>query len=178
LTPQNQYTLEDVEIQRGDTATYYTAEADIAGSLPVGPGDITLLLSGNMVFGVPEGQHLFLDAVRMVIEPPFLLRGRIGYPIRFGNDPPVSWGPVVEVLYNPGRGATVVRGGVVLAVRLFDDLEILAALLPVIASPDSLGLEGADFAQLGLRWRWATGASTGTQPIHPGEVRVNQPPPL
>ena len=63
-----------------------------------------------------------------------------------------------EVIGVPGRDAVVVRGGLVALVRINAELDVLAQLLPVIASPDDIGLHGAEFNQLGVRWRWATGA--------------------
>jgi hypothetical protein len=63
---------------------------------------------------------------------------------------------VVDVLRIVERSATAVRAGIIGRLTLYDDLEARVSIVPVITSPDSLGLSGADFAQLGIRWRWAT----------------------
>jgi hypothetical protein len=56
----------------------------------------------------------------------------------------------------PNREAVVVRAGLYTSVAVNRHLEVLATLLPVLVSPDSIGLIGADFGQLGIRMRYAT----------------------
>jgi hypothetical protein len=38
-----------------------------------------------------------------------------------------------------------------------DHLSLFMNVLVPIVSPDSLGLLGADYTEIGLRWRWASG---------------------
>jgi hypothetical protein len=125
--------------------------------IPVGPGGIVTTLTLAAVTNVPQQRRVFEQTFRMVVEPPWLLRARLGYIAELLDEPPVALGPVVEVLYDPDRGEGVFRAGVSGAVRLWHDLSLVATLLPVILSPDSLGLTGGAFGRLGLRWRWATG---------------------
>jgi hypothetical protein len=68
----------------------------------------------------------------------------------------VTLGPSVDVLYVPGREATTVRVGLVVRVPINPRLEVRGTFVPTIHSPDSLGLVGSDFTELGLRWRWAS----------------------
>jgi hypothetical protein len=49
------------------------------------------------------------------------------------------------------------RAGPVLGVAITRHLDARATVLLVVASRDRIGLDGADFAQLGLRYRWASG---------------------
>jgi hypothetical protein len=45
----------------------------------------------------------------------------------------------------------------VLTLSLTHHLDAIGAVMIVAASPDQLGLLGADLGQLGLRYRWSTG---------------------
>lgn len=67
----------------------------------------------------------------------------------------------MELVYDPARNSRVVRAGIVATVVLTHHLEVLAAFIPTIASPDRSGLSGGDFGQLGIRFRW--GAPHGRQ---------------
>jgi hypothetical protein len=68
---------------------------------------------------------------------------------------------------NTGRDAFVVRGGVLTSLSISARLEAQASFIPVLLSPDSLGLEGSDFGQLGIVYRWATQST-------PDPARVRQ----
>jgi hypothetical protein len=52
----------------------------------------------------------------------------------------------------------VVRAGVLGSVLINANLEAQASLIPVIVSPDRLGMAAGDFGQLGVRFHWATGS--------------------
>jgi len=66
-------------------------------------------------------------------------------------------GVVGEVLYLPGRDDVVLRAGVIASFAIDDHLEALGLLVVPVLSPDSIGIAGGDFAELGIRYRWATG---------------------
>jgi hypothetical protein len=53
----------------------------------------------------------------------------------------------------------VVRAGLLGSVSISAELDVQVALIPVLASPDNLGLAGGDFGQLGIRYRFATGSA-------------------
>jgi hypothetical protein len=73
----------------------------------------------------------------------------------------VRVGPAVELLAVPGREAWFVRAGLVASLVLTSTLEVVASFVPTVWGPDNLGLIDGDFADLGFRWRWATGLAPG-----------------
>jgi len=157
LEPRNRYTREAIEIEGEEAAQHWTIESEVSSSLAVGPGSILTIFTLSYVLGVPEDRYVFEESVRAVVAPPWAWRGRIGYVFRLGDDPPASFGPAAEVVGLPERNELVLRAGAVVSVLVFDDLEVLGTFLPVVDSPDSLGLDGGDFGHLGIRYRWATG---------------------
>jgi hypothetical protein len=64
---------------------------------------------------------------------------------------------VGEILDLPKRDNFVIRAGLVASFAIDDHLEALGLLVIPIAGPDSIGIAGGDFAELGIRYRWATG---------------------
>ena len=55
--------------------------------------------------------------------------------------------------------SVLIRSLVALAVLAAPaQLEAQASLIPVLVSPDRLGLVGGDFGQLGVRYTWASGS--------------------
>ena len=73
-----------------------------------------------------------------------------------GRDDGGRLGVASEIVGMPDRGELVLRAGPYAAVAVTRHLEVVGMLLPVWYSPDSLGLIGADFGQLGIRLRYAT----------------------
>ena len=68
---------------------------------------------------------------------------------------PFVWGlPVTTLAFRSVR-SFIVRAGLLGSVSLDAHLEAQVSLIPVWVSPDSLGLAGGDFGQLGVRLRWA-----------------------
>jgi hypothetical protein len=57
----------------------------------------------------------------------------------------------------PARDEVMLRAGPVLTVALTHHLQAVFAAAFAIESKDALGLEGADFGQISLTYRWATG---------------------
>lgn len=157
LTPRDSYGRLELEDRTGPSAKYVTLEVEATADLPLGPGEVLAVLSGSLVEGVPEGYWVFEETIRVVLAPPFVWRARFGYTFALGPGGAVRFTPVVEYVRMPGRQEEVWRGGLVTRVRLSEALEVNATFVPVIGSPDRIGINGADFAQLGVRWRWATG---------------------
>jgi hypothetical protein len=106
---------------------------------------------------VPEEHYVFDETRHVVAAPPYLWRQRLGYLFDFLPNDELTLGPIVEVIGIPERDALVWRAGPIVRFRLFDDLELRAGFVPVVASPDNIGIAGGDFGEFGIRWRWATG---------------------
>lgn len=156
LTPRESYGRLDIEDRSGPSAKYVTLEVEATSEIPLGPGELQAVFSGSLVEGVPDGYWVFEETIRVVLAPPLVWRARLGYLFRFGPRSAITFGPILEYVRMPGRGEEVWRGGLVTRARLSEALEVNATFIPVLGSNDRIGIQGADFAQLGVRWRWAT----------------------
>jgi hypothetical protein len=158
LDPQASYARLDLENTSNGHAMYVTYETELTANVPVGPGDLLLIGSLSSIRGVPAGKYVFEETLHVIAKPPAVWRARAGYALV----PLPSLGrhtiaPVVDVLGVPGRDAVSVRAGVIVRVLLSRSLEVRGTFVPTVTSPDTIGLVGGDFTELGLRWRWATG---------------------
>jgi hypothetical protein len=123
----------------------------------VGPGDIVALGSLSYVTGVPAGQLVFEETLRVIVAPPLVWRARGGYVVRFGSSRQHSVGIVADVLDVPKReDSLTVRAGPVIRIVLSRRVEVRGTFIPTLFSPDAIGLVGGDFTELGFRYRWAT----------------------
>jgi len=156
LRPRDTYTRLELESTELGPATTLTWEGEINADIPAGPGDVLLLGSLSYVAGVPAGQNVFEETLRVLVAPPWVVRGRAGYAVRFGSHDQISVGLVGDVLGVPERGTVVVRVGPIVRFALSRSFEVRGTFVPRVYSPDDLGLRDSDFTELGLRWRWAT----------------------
>ena len=157
LPAQSSYSLTDFNLAAGN-ATYVTIESEVRTSFRAGPGDVGLLASVSHVSGLPAGHAVFEDTLHVIVNPPAIWRVRGGYTFFIASQiGRFSITPVVDVLGNPSRDAIIVRGGFLATYLINKHLEVRGAFVVVLASPDSIGIVGGDFTELGLRWRWATG---------------------
>ncbi len=155
---EDDYERADIERSDGPSGNYTALETELAAHLPAPSGNVFALFTGYYIPDRPPGHHLYEESLRVVIAPPFVWRARLGYAFHAGPDDELRIGPAAEVLGLPGRDAHVYRAGIVAVAPLSATLDVQLSFLPVISSPDSIGLAGADFTQFGVRWRWATGA--------------------
>jgi hypothetical protein len=156
LTRQGSYDQQDIFEHAAERSQYLSLEAQLTGEVPWGPGKLRFEVTGTYITGVPNGLRVFEETRKIVAEPPWLYGGELGYLFEIGASGRFHVGPVAEVLYNPGREALVVRGGVKASLRLWPHWEARATFQPPLYSPDRLGLSGGDSFQLGIRYRWAT----------------------
>ena len=157
LKPQRGYNRLDLDSTAGDPSRVLTFEAEFEASVPAGPGDIIGLGSVSYVTGVPKGELVFEETLRVIVDPPLVWRGRLGYVVRFGSYRQHSAGLVAEVLDVPNRDDSLtLRAGPVIRIVLSRRVEVRGSFVPTIISPDNIGLVGGDFTELGFRYRWAT----------------------
>jgi hypothetical protein len=159
LVPRESFSRLDIERLDGPKADYLALEAELNGTAPIPGGSLFAVVSGYRTFLVDDGFYVFEESLRAVMEPPYIWRARLGYLLAFGKYSAFRFGPTGEVIGLPGREEFVVRAGVLGSVAINAHLEAQASLIPVIASPDRLGIAGGDFGQLGVRFRWATGST-------------------
>jgi hypothetical protein len=158
LKPIARYHRLDIESQDLGRSKYVSLEAELTFGLPLGPGTVIGVATGSYITGGPDGAYIYDENLRVILDPPTVWRGRLGYAVRLGDEGKVSFGVVADVLGIPGRSDYVLRAGVVGSAVLSDHWEVLGSFIPPLISPDSIGILGGDFAQLGVRYRWATGS--------------------
>ncbi len=157
LNRQQSYTRLELETSNGPQATAVTYEAEVDLSIPVGPGSIIGRGSLSYVTGVPNGQDVFEETLHVIVQPPWVWRGRLGYAFRFGTYGQHSIGLIAEVLDVPMRDDSLtLRAGPLIRFVLSRRVELRGSFVVPIVSPDTIGLVGGDFAELGVRYRWAS----------------------
>lgn len=161
LEPREHFERKDIAILDTNRADYVAWEAEATLTFPSVLGSTFAVLTGEHLEFVPQGQYLFEDSLRVVIAPPWVWRARLGHLVGFGRHGALRIGAAGDLIGLPGRDSFVVRAGLLASVQLTSRLEAQASFIPVIVSPDSLGLAGGDFGQLGVRYRFAT----GSQPV-------------
>jgi hypothetical protein len=157
LTQKDSYNLVDLAEDTGHVSNYVDLEAEARATIPAGPGGILLTGTVSSVLLAPAGYYVYDEALRVVRGPNPVYRGRLGYEIAFMPERNARVGLVGEVIDIPDRKAQVVRAGVVATFDVDDHLQAIAIILAPIVGPDSLGFLGADYTELGIRYRWATG---------------------
>jgi hypothetical protein len=158
LLPQPTYLREEIEDRQGPQSTYVSLEMELSGYVPVGPGVVLWEIAGTAVQGVDDGYFVYEETIRVVINPPLVWRTRVGYALRLPFLKRLSAGVVLEVVGVPRRDKMfVLRGGMVVRMKLYKQLEARGTFVPVIYSQDSLGAAGSDTFLVGVRYRWATG---------------------
>ncbi|HEY1954233.1 MAG TPA: hypothetical protein VGH28_01435 [Polyangiaceae bacterium] len=157
LTPKASYDLLDLAENTGRPANYVGLEAEASAAIPAGPGNILALFTASSVQLVPAGAYVYDETLRVVISPPPVYRGRLGYSLIVGKEGIARIGLVGEVIEIPDRAAQVYRAGFIGSFDIDDHLQLIATVLVPVYGPDSLGLLGADYTELGIRYRWASG---------------------
>jgi hypothetical protein len=156
LEPRASYSRRDLALLEGPRAEYRAWEAELTLTLPAWAGSVFAVLTGYRIDVSEPDLFLYEESLRVVVEPPYLWRARLGYLFAFGPAGAIRFGPALELIGMPTREEHVLRAGVVGSVSINAYLEAQASFIPVLISPDNLGLEGGDFGQLGVRFRWAT----------------------
>jgi hypothetical protein len=156
--PQKQsYERLDIATSEGAQQKVLTYEAELDGKIPVGPGAIILRGSISYVTNVPAGEYAFEETLHVVVAPPFVWRARGGYAYRLGAYGQHSVGVVADVLDIPKRDDSLtVRVGPIVRIALSRRVEVRGSFILPVVSPDKLGLDGGDFTELGVRYRWAS----------------------
>jgi hypothetical protein len=161
LERQGSYNRSDLDLQQGPKSAFLALQAELTATVPILAGSAIGVLTGTRTELVPDGYDVYEDSLRAVMRPPYLWRARLGYLLSLGRDGAIRIGPAADVIGLPGRQEMIVRAGLLGSVLLSAHLEIQASFIPVIASPDTIGLAGGDFGQLGISLRWAT----ASQPV-------------
>jgi hypothetical protein len=165
LLPRDGFTRTDLDLGEGRRADYLAYEAEATATAALFNGSIFGVLTGYRVTRVPSGYYLFEESLRVVMKPPYVWRARLGYLLALSENGAIRVGAAGEVIGLPGREEFVVRAGLLGSVSISAELDVQVALIPVLASPDNLGIAGGDFGQLGIRYRFATDSTPDPQRV-------------
>jgi hypothetical protein len=157
LTPAPSFTIVNLDEFGGSTENYLDLEVEATAAIPAGPGSVLAAFMAESIQLVPKGFDVYEETLHVVAAPPQLYRARLGYALVLGREHTARLGPLVEDIELPDRQARVVRVGLTGSFAIDDHLAIMATVLVPVYSPDSLGLAGADYTELGVVYRWATG---------------------
>jgi hypothetical protein len=167
LTPKASYDLVDLQEDTGHPSNYLDLEAEVAAAVPAGPGSVLMLGTVSSIQAVPSGFYVYDETLRVVVAPPPVCRARLGYAIPFMPERNARLGVVGEVIEIPDRKAQVYRAGFTATFDIDDHLQAVATVVIPVFGPDALGLLGADYTELGIRYRWATGHTHAPQELVP-----------
>ncbi len=157
LATQAHYTRLDLEKVSGQPARTLTLEAELDLTFDVGPGRLLLRGSGSYVSGVPDGESAFEETLHIIVDPPLVWRARLAYVFKFGARNQHSLGPAIDLLDVPKRDdSRTIRVGPILRLALSRRVDVRGSFIFTVVSPDRIGLEGGDFTELGVRYRWAS----------------------
>ena len=158
LPLQESYDRRDVElIIDGQLANYVAWSSELELNVPVGFGTIHGESEVIRVAHAPAGRATYLESIPAVIHGRWATREQLGYSFPIPPVEGLSLGLVGEAIWIPERDDTVIwRGGATVRWWLYDTLQLRMTFIPVISSPDRLGLQGGDFGEIGIRHFWAT----------------------
>jgi hypothetical protein len=157
LDPKRHYDRIQLETENDTQSRIVTYEVEADTSVPVGPGNFIARGSLSYITGVPDGQYVFEETLRIIADPPWVWRVRGGYVFRLGEYQQHNIGFVVDGLDVPGReDSKTIRMGPVFRWVLSRRVEVRGSFVLTVYSPDRIGLVGSDFTELGVRYRWAT----------------------
>jgi hypothetical protein len=157
LLPDESYSVEDIELREGPPSRFLTWEAELTTNVPLGRGVLIAEGAFSLVTGVPDPYNVYEETLRVVVDPPYVWRARVGYTFAVDRERTVVIGPVLEFVGIPKRDVVVYRAGALARVFISPSLEARGTFVPAVYTPDPLGARGGDAFLLGIRYRWATG---------------------
>lgn len=173
LPPQEHFSRTELELVDGPKGDYMAYEAEATATAPLFSGSVFGVLTGYRVSLVPPGYYVFEESLHAVMKPPYIFRARVGYLLALSRNGAIRVGGAAEVIGLPGRDEFLVRAGVISSVSISAQLEAQVSLIPVLVSPDRLGIAGGDFGQLGVRYTFATDSTPDPERLNDA-VRRNQ----
>jgi hypothetical protein len=157
LPRQPRYERIDLEREVGDPARTLTWEAEADLTFDLGPGRLLLRGSASYVTGVPEDHDVFEETLHIIVAPPLVWRTRLAYVFAFGAHKQHSIGAAADYLDVPKRDDShSLRVGPIVRMQLSRRVDVRGSFIFTVVSPDSIGLVGGDFTELGVRYRWAS----------------------
>jgi hypothetical protein len=157
LEPRETYTREQIELGGNPSSKYFMLDAEMTFDVPLPVGTLVSVGSLHYLGGIPEPFNVFEQSLRLVVKPPLVWRSRTAYLLGLGTYDTARIGGMFEMLGSPARDEVMMRVGPAFAVALTHHLQATVVAAFPIMSKDGIGLESADFGQVSLSYRWATG---------------------
>lgn len=157
LPVQSHYDLRDIDTIRGDRISYLTWDSEAKLRFRVGRSRLELEAQWIYLGRVTEGRYVYLASVAAVAGPEWTIRPRITFTFPMPAIQGLSVGPSAEFVWVEARAPDVVmRAGMILDWRLYDDIDLWTEIYPVVSGPDTLGFRAGEVLQVAFRYRWAT----------------------
>ncbi|MEM9068008.1 MAG: hypothetical protein AAGE52_05855 [Myxococcota bacterium] len=161
LDPQDEFIERDYAIMDNSAASYLSWDAELTLSMEVGElGELFSETSVVYISRVPANRFVLEESIRVIVDPPWVWRQRVGYAFRFGAERAVSVGVTAEIIGVPKRDYAMLRGGLILRWHITPQLQVRGTFITALVSRDRVGNVNGQMGLLGLRWRWATGMPT------------------
>lgn len=157
LVPRETYTREQIELGGHPSSKYFTLDAEMTFDVPLPVGTLVSVGSLHYLGGIPEPYNVFEQSLRLVVKPPLVWRSRTAYLLGLGTYDTARIGGMFEMLGSPARDEVMMRIGPAFTVALTHHLQATVVAAFPVMSKDGIGLESADFGQVSLSYRWATG---------------------
>lgn len=160
LEPKSSYEEDEVFIRPSERldprSAYVSGEAEITTDFRLGPGSVINEFAATYIGFAPKDRYVFEERLRIVTDPPWILKARLGYSVPFDvSRIKFSIQPAGEILFAHNRPDPTVRAGLLLNFKLAPRLSVRANFLTTATSPDRIGFTGNNFGEITLRWRWA-----------------------
>lgn len=154
LPLRDSYRRQDAELRRNDEHAFYGGiTTQVALDVSVFGGNWHSETEAVGVFGLPGDSAVYVEHLEVVHHGSYLLRQRLGATWPWPSLTALRLGGALELLALPSRDATVWRVGPVADLTLSPSWSLAFELLPVVSSPDTLGLSGGVF-DLTLAYRF------------------------
>ena len=166
LVPQSNYDARDLSLRGQPRAKFFASDSELSVALPLGPVELFSETQPLLLVGPRSSEYVFAETMGAIVAPPFALRQQLG--LLFGSAPQlgISWGPAVEAVYVPARSdPMILRVGLTLRMRLYQDVLLHTNLLPAVVSPDNLGRAASPWLTVNVRFLWATNWSRAPKTV-------------
>lgn len=138
-----------------DDAGYRSMQLWLYGFLPGPHGYIDWQFDAVRVYGVPDGEAVYEELLRVVVFPPWVVAGRLGYAYQFANKR-AAIGVLAEALWPGKRDDYVARIGPMFSWAFSKHLDVNVNVTTVVHSPDDLNVYENLWGAIRARYRTAT----------------------
>lgn len=145
------------DLKRGELADarYHAFSLVLAGLFPGPGGFFEWQLEGQHTLGVSADRLLYEEQLRVVMRPPWLLLGRLGYGYRFARERAYA-GALAEAIWPGGRDAVIVRAGPMFGWSFSPRWDLAMGVTKEVHGPDALSFYEELGGNVRVRYRTAS----------------------